>query len=67
VTAVVPDPDRKRVLAIYSDKMMFLWDFANIKQLTICRQFFSHNGPIHDIQKVESRFKVGLKEEVDGD
>jgi WD40 repeat protein len=63
VTGVVCDEERKRVLAIYSDKMVFLWDFNNLKQLQITRTFFSHNGPIHDIQKIPRHLKIGLKDQ----
>ena len=49
VVAVINDDQRHRILAIYSDKMIFLWDVKDTNKIQVIRTFLSHNGPIHDI------------------
>ena len=47
--AVIADDQRQRILAVYSDKMVFLWDVKDQQKIQVTRTFLSHNGPIHDI------------------
>lgn len=66
VLAVICDAFRQRFLAIYSDNMVFLWDYQDLKKIQVIRTFLSHNGPIHDIQAIDKSFKVGLTETEEG-
>ena len=49
VLAVIPDQARHRIISVYSDKMVFLWDVKDTQKIQVIRTFLSHNGPIHDI------------------
>ena len=52
ILACAVDEVCKRVVAVYSDRMMFLWDMKNMAKMSVYRTFMSHNGPIHDIQTI---------------
>ena len=43
------DTKNSKALILYSDKMMFLWDFKNMSSITVSRSLYSHSGPIHDL------------------
>jgi WD40 repeat protein len=58
--AVVADEQRHRVVVVYSDKMVFLWDVKDQTKVQVSRTFLSHNGAIHDIQKVKKSWKIGI-------
>jgi hypothetical protein len=45
----VVDEINKRIVAIYSDRMMFIWDIKELDKLNVFRTYLSHRGPIHDI------------------
>lgn len=47
--AVICDEQRHRIIAVYSDKMVFVWDVKEPLKIQVIRTFMSHNGPIHDI------------------
>lgn len=47
--AVIADDIRHRLVVVYSDKMVFLWDVKDQAKVQVTRTFMSHNGPIHDI------------------
>jgi WD40 repeat protein len=64
--AVIADDQRRRILAVYSDKMVFLWDVKELTNIIVIRTFLSHNGPIHDIQRVDSTFNIGLTDTEEG-
>jgi len=49
VLAVISDETTHRILVVYSDKMVFLWDVKDTSKTTVVRTFLSHNGPIHDV------------------
>ena len=49
VVACAIDTLNNRAVALYSDRMMFVWDVAELKQVTVLRSMYSHSGPIHDI------------------
>jgi len=66
VMAVICDQQRSRFLAIYSDNMVFLWDYQDIKKTQVVRTFLSHNGPIHDIQVINEKFEIGLTDTDEG-
>jgi len=48
--AVAIDDERKRVVVVYSDRMMFMWDIKNLEKISVYRTFLYHSGPIHDLQ-----------------
>ena len=62
VIAVAIDNLNMRAVALYSDKMMFVWDVKSLKAVTVNRSFYSHCGPIHDIQTVPNEFEMGLNQ-----
>ena len=47
--AVIIDEKSQRVVALYSDRMIFMWDIKNIDKISVYRTFLFHCGPIHDI------------------
>lgn len=47
--AVIVDDRNQRVVALYSDRMIFMWDIKNLEKISVYRTFLSHCGPIHDI------------------
>ena len=49
VIACAIDHLNNRAIALYSDRMMFVWDVAELKSVTVLRSMYSHSGPIHDI------------------
>ena len=63
--AVVADTKRNRLIAVYSDKMVFLWDVKDTEKIQVTRTFLAHNGPIHDIQKVPAYLKIGFNDSED--
>ena len=66
VLAIVSDAARSRFLAVYSDNMVFLWEYQDVKKIQVIRTFLSHNGTIHDIQVVNDKFNIGLTDTEDG-
>lgn len=46
---VIVDEQHSRVVALYSDRMIFMWDIKNFEKISVYRTFLSHCGPIHDI------------------
>jgi hypothetical protein len=46
---VITDSDRNKFIAVYSDNMVFIWDYTDIKKAQVSKTFISHNGPIHDV------------------
>lgn len=60
MVALAVDTVNKRSVALYSDRMMFVWDVAELKQVTVLRSMYSHSGPIHDVQLVENIHPLGL-------
>lgn len=49
VVSCAIDNVNNRAVALYSDRMMFVWDVAELKSVTVLRSMYSHSGPIHDI------------------
>lgn len=47
--AVIIDEQRERVLALYSDRMMFMWDIKKLDKISVYRTFLYHSAPIHDL------------------
>ena len=64
--AVIADEQRHRLVAVYSDKMVFLWDVKDQQKIQVTRTFLSHNGPIHDIQRVHPSLQIGLTDAEEG-
>ena len=62
MVACAIDTLNNRAIALYSDRMMFVWDVAELKQVTVLRSMYSHSGPIHDIQVVPNEFPIGLNQ-----
>lgn len=60
--AVIADEIRHRLVVVYSDKMVFVWDVKDQTKSQVTRTFLSHNGPIHDIKKINNTWSVGLSE-----
>ena len=58
---MISDDKRHRLIVVYSDKMVFLWDVKDQSKVFVTRTFFSHNGPIHDLQKIDPKWSIGLK------
>lgn len=46
VLAIISDDKRNRIIAVYSDRMVFLWDVKDSNKIQVIRTFLSHNGPI---------------------
>lgn len=61
-TAVIVDEKSQKVVALYSDRMIFMWDIRSIDRISVYRTFLYHCGPIHDIQYIPNTSKLGLKE-----
>jgi WD40 repeat protein len=49
ILSVKIDEKFERVVALYSDRMMFIWDVKQLDKANVFRTFMSHNGPIHDV------------------
>jgi len=49
VVCLAVDESNKRVIALYSDRLLFIWDIKNFDGMNVYRTFMSHRGPIHDI------------------
>ena len=49
IMCCVVDEINKRIVAIYSDRMMFILDIKELDKLNVFRTYLSHRGPIHDI------------------
>jgi len=62
VVACAVDQLNNRAVALYSDRMMFVWDVAELKSVTVLRSMYSHSGPIHDIEVVQNQFPIGLNQ-----
>ena len=56
------DLNREKLVAVYSDKMMLIWDMKNKSKIQIHRSFLSHNDtingmtPMPDSSKQVTRF-----------
>ena len=59
MVACAIDNANNRAIALYSDRMMFVWDVAELKSVTVLRSMYSHSGPIHDIQVIDNKFQIG--------
>lgn len=46
---VVVDERNSRVVALYSDRMIFMWDIKQMDKISVYRTFLSHCGSIQDI------------------
>lgn len=62
MVACAVDTVNNRAVALYSDRMMFVWDVSDLKSVTVLRSMYSHSGPIHDIQVVDNKVQVGLNQ-----
>ena len=62
VISCIIDEVNQRVVALYSDKMMFIWDIKQFDHMNVYRTFLSHNGPIHDIQVIPNSYPIGVSQ-----
>jgi hypothetical protein len=58
--AVIIDEKNSRVVALYSDRMVFMWDIKNLDKISVYRTFLFHSGPIHDIQYIPNNYQLGF-------
>jgi len=54
VVAIKLDDTRSKVLAVYSDKMIFIWDIKEIAKAGVFRTFLFHNAGINDMVLIPS-------------
>mmetsp|Transcript_39353 Transcript_39353/g.45182 ORF Transcript_39353/g.45182 Transcript_39353/m.45182 type:complete len:184 (+) Transcript_39353:468-1019(+) len=47
--AVEMDESKDRVISVYSDRMILIWDLSNKEKVKVMRAFLGHNGPIYDL------------------
>jgi WD40 repeat protein len=59
IMACAVDELNNRVVAVYSDRMMFVWDISDLKKISVYRTFLSHCAPIHDIQTIPNYLALG--------
>lgn len=48
--AVSVDEQHSKIVALYSDRTLFIWDVKKIEKIGVYRTFLNHSGPIHDIE-----------------
>jgi WD40 repeat protein len=60
IVCCIVDETFNRIVALYSDRMMFIWDIKQFDSLNVYRTFLSHRGPIHDIQLIPNSLPVGI-------
>ena len=56
------DSKHQRVLALYSDRLFFIWDIAKFDKMKVYRTQMSHLGPVHDIQPISNALPIGIAE-----
>lgn len=49
IIALVVDEVNSRIVVLYSDRMIFIWDIKQLDKISVYRTGLSHSGPIHDI------------------
>ena len=59
---VIVDERNQRVVALYSDKMIFMWDIKQLEKISVYRTFLSHCGSIQDIQYIPNSVPFGYQE-----
>ncbi len=57
--AVIVDETNQRVVVLYSDRMIFIWDIKQLDKISVYRTSLAHCGPIHDIQYIPNSMDVG--------
>ena len=60
--AVLVDERNNRVIVLYSDRMIFVWDVHALDKISIYRTLYSHCGPIYDMQYVPNQMAIGFAE-----
>jgi WD40 repeat protein len=48
--AVSMDDQKKKIVALYSDRMLFIWDVKKLDKIGVYRTFLNHCGPIYDVE-----------------
>lgn len=56
--AVVVDEKNMRVLVLYSDRMLLVWDVHDFAKISIYRSSYSHCGAIYDMQYVPNHIPI---------
>ena len=52
--AVQMDVERQKIVVLYSDRMMFMWDIKKLEKIGVFRTFLHHCGPIYDLEALPS-------------
>jgi WD40 repeat protein len=60
---VIVDEVNMRVVVLYSDRMIFIWDIKDLEKISVYRTALSHCGPIHDIQYIPNSMEIGFQDE----
>ena len=60
VVALKVDEAGQRVVVVYSDRMMFVWDIKLMDKISVYRTMLAHSGPIHDLQYIPNNLPVGF-------
>jgi WD40 repeat protein len=58
--AVLVDEKNQRIVVLYSDRMIFIWDVSKMDKITVYRTLFSHSGPIYDLQYIQNNLPIGF-------
>ena len=54
VIALIMDEPRGRLISLYSDRTLFIWDVHDLEKVNVKRSFLNHKGTIYDIQTLEN-------------
>ena len=46
--------NNERIVTVYSDRMILLWDMSSKEKVNVMRALYSHNGPIYDLDVLSS-------------
>lgn len=59
VLCCIVDHLNHRVVALYSDGILFIWNVKQLERISVFRSFISHKAPIHDIQYISNSLPIG--------
>jgi WD40 repeat protein len=65
--AVLVDELNQRVIVLYSDRMVFIWDIKNFSKISVYRTALSHCAPIHDLQFIPNSSALGFQQNLPED
>jgi hypothetical protein len=52
------DEKNQRVLVLYSDRMVFIWDVKQMDKISVYRTLYSHCGTIYDLQYIQNSLPI---------